>query len=78
MIKLNLDLESGGRPFKEPKEKHVKFFKVYCSDEEYEAFRDYCEEIGVPISRWFGDKMRRILRTVNKREQKRIRANGKP
>lgn len=70
MIKLNLDLESRGRPFKEQKEKHVKFFKVYCSDEEYKAFKDYCNKVDVPVSRWFGDKMRRMLRTVNKLEQK--------
>ena len=69
-MKLNLNLENRGRPYKDQKEKHVKFFKVYCSDEEYEAFRDYCNKHDIPVSRWFGDKMRRILRTVNRLEQR--------
>ncbi|MFZ5988383.1 MAG: hypothetical protein ACOYWZ_14830 [Bacillota bacterium] len=70
MLRLNLDLESKGRPSKDPDEKYVKFFKVYCSEEEYTDFTNYCKGIGIPVSRWFGEKMRRTLRTVKKVEQK--------
>jgi len=76
LIRLNLGLDSKGRPSKDPDEKYTKFFKVYCSEDEYIEFTDYCNRSGIPVSRWFGEKMRRTLRTVNKCEQKHSNRRG--
>lgn len=71
MIKLNLKVAPAkGRPFKNPDEKSKKSFKVYCTKKEYLEFQEYCNSIGMPVSKWFGDKMRTTLRAVKKNEQK--------
>lgn len=60
MVRLNLEIKSKGRPSK--KTKCNKFFKVYCTEKEFVEFQEYCNNLGIPVSTWFGEKMRKILK----------------